>query len=92
MQHEAICEFPSKQFYNGELKADKSLAKRKSPGRRMKEFWPRDPNCPIVFCNVVGEEEENKTHGEIERGQVDSHSKYNRQEAEKVASPSSFRK
>ena len=74
-------------FYEGELKADKTLQKRTPPGRNMEKFWLKGTSCPVVFCNVVGKEEEYKVHKKVDRGRVDPHSKCNFQEAEKVVSP-----
>ena len=90
LQHEAICQFPSDHFYGGRLKADESLSKRRIPGRSMEQFWPQGLKSPIVFCNVVGVEVVG-VEGEVyfdktDKGKVDPHSKYNKQEAEKVVS------
>ena len=85
LQHEAICEFPSVKFYDGCLKADPSLEDRPIPGRSMEQFWPQGENFPIVFCNVVGREEE-ALGSEIDKKKIDPHSKCNKQEAEKVVS------
>ena len=85
LQHEAICQFPSDHFYNGCLKADKSLEDRKTPGRSMEWFWPQGEKLPIVFCNVVGREEES-SGSEIDKRKIDPRSKCNKQEAEKVVS------
>ena len=57
-QHNGICEFPSKQFYDGKLQtADVVKSRNPSPV----EFWPalvrRQINLPIVFCHVEGQEE-----------------------------------
>ena len=86
LQHEAICEFPSCQFYDGDLVADKSLKTRSVPGKSMDQFWPRGKNWPIVFCNVVGEEKETKDYKSMEGARVDSHSKHNHTEADKAVS------
>ena len=51
----------------------------------MEWFWPRGDRLPIVFCNVVGREEES-SGVEIDKKKVDPHSKHNKQEAEKVVS------
>ena len=85
LQHEAICQFPSLYFYDGCLKADKSLEDRKTPGRSMERFWPQGEKLPIVFCNVVGREEE-LSYVETGKEKIDPHSKCNKQEAEKVVS------
>ena len=85
LQHEAICQFPSLYFYDGCLKADKSLKDRPIPGRSMNRFWPQGGRLPIVFCNVVGREEES-SGSEIDKNKIDPHSKCNKKEAEKVVS------
>ena len=85
LQHEAICQFPSLYFYNGCLKADQSLKNRQIPGRSMEQFWPRGERLPIVFCNVVGQEE-GLSGVETGKEKIDPHSKCNKQEAEKVVS------
>ena len=85
LQHEAICQFPSRHFYNGRLKADQSLKKRQMPGRTMDQFWPKGERLPIVFCNVVGREE-GLSGVETDKEKIDVHSKCNKQEAEKVVS------
>ena len=56
-QHEKICEFPSKQFYKGNLKTEKSKAVE-DPA---KEIWPVQ-DSPIVFCHVGDGVEEKLTH------------------------------
>jgi superfamily I DNA and/or RNA helicase len=53
VQHPAICEFPSKQFYDGRLKsADHSS---EWEGGRVINVW-RHKACPLVFCHVEGVE------------------------------------
>ena len=39
-------------------------------------FWPRGPQCPIVFCDIVGKEEKAISHQQ--------ESKCNRIEANKI--------
>ena len=51
----------------------------------MESFWPQGEKLPIVFCNVVGLEEES-SGAEIDKKKIDPHSKHNKQEAEKVVS------
>ena len=51
----------------------------------MEHFWPQGKKLPIVFCNVVGQEEES-SGSEINKEKIDPHSKYNKLEAEKVVS------
>ena len=58
MQHEAICDFPSKHFYDGRLKTALSV---KTRGRGIVNLWPaqqlRGKDWPVVFCHVEGKEE-----------------------------------
>jgi len=57
-QHDGICEFPSRQFYDGKLQTANVV---KSRGPSPVSFWPalvrRNRNLPIVFCHVEGQEE-----------------------------------
>lgn len=53
LQHKAIAEFPSKQFYHGKLevgKAEQSVASRLA-------FWPAGGTRPIAFVHVEGRED-----------------------------------
>ena len=50
MQHPKICEIPSMLFY------DKELETTYSSGNKIVGFWPKGPDCPLVFCDVQGEE------------------------------------
>ena len=56
-QHENICKFPSKQFYNDLLIADDSVKKR-PPVTALRDFWPAESRWPILFCDVVEDEKE----------------------------------
>ena len=64
LQHPDICEFPSQHFYDSKLVTPPSVIDRdreKKLGRRLINFWPSHNDTdyvPLVFCNVVGEEEE----------------------------------
>jgi superfamily I DNA and/or RNA helicase len=70
-----ICYFPSLMFYGGQLK---TKVEAMNPRKRVLEnFWLKLGN-PLVFCNVVGEEET-----EAEESMIGS--KKNRKEAEKTA-------
>ena len=82
LQHPAICEFPSKAFYNGRLKTDPSVMRRQS-GLNLTHFWPKR-DSPIVFCQVEGEEET----GHIGSRGSSSQSKFNMTEAKKIVSNS----
>ena len=51
LQHPAICEFPSNQFYQGKLETMRSISWRGDP----LPIWPRMSH-PIVMCHVEGTE------------------------------------
>ncbi|CAC5356757.1 unnamed protein product [Mytilus coruscus] len=53
--HPKICEFPSKHFYDGELKTHPGVGTSHQP----LQMWPHTINehCPHVFCHVEGDEE-----------------------------------
>ena len=78
IQHKAICEFPSKEFYNGRLNTDPSVSQQFCS---VKRYWPSGPNCPIAFCDVEGKEEDGSSHHKVHQ-----ESKNNRMEAEKIVS------
>ena len=84
LQHPAICKFSSTEFYGNRLITDESISRRHS-GLNLKHFWPRGEEWPIVFCQVEGEEESGHT-GSKRSAKVDSQSKYNPTEAEKIVS------
>ena len=90
LQHSAICEFPSKVFYNGRLKTD-SLVGRRRCDLDLAHFWPRyrGEEWPIVFCQVEGEEETGHI-GSRGNSKVDSKSKFNMTEAKKIVSETAF--
>ena len=81
MQHPAICDFPSHEFYEGRLKTDGSVIRR-GDVLKLKRFWPQGERYPMVFCQVVGEEDD----GYSRRSKVDSQSKFNKTEAERIVS------
>ena len=65
LQHDAICQFPSEEFYGGNLETDESVHE----GYRMflqknrflnSDFWMAGPNRPIMFCDVEGKESTEK--------------------------------
>ncbi|KAL9956680.1 hypothetical protein ACROYT_G038197 [Oculina patagonica] len=62
--HPDICEFPSRHFYQGRLVTPESVINRDRGTRHRRKFihfWPSHTDrdyVPLVFCNVVGEEEE----------------------------------
>jgi superfamily I DNA and/or RNA helicase len=85
MQHEAICEFPSKEFYDGSLETAKSVEERKE-NAELDDFWPEGNAYPIMFVDIVGTEGHDNVgsnHGETKVG---VNSKFNSQEAELVVS------
>ena len=59
------------------------MKKREEP--KLKNVWPV-PTKPIVFCNVVGEEGDNKLWSPGRRKKVMMESKFNSQEAAKAVS------
>ena len=77
-QHEAICEFPSKEFYDEKLKTDSSVAQQ---FYALEGFWPNGPNCPIAFCDVEGKEVDGSSHHKVYQETMS-----NRIEAEKIVS------
>ena len=78
-QHEAICAFPSKEFYNDELKTDQSVVKRRD--RSLEKFWPRGNQLPIMFVDVVGTEGQDMGSNKSET-KVGVESKYNMEEVQ----------
>ena len=73
-----ICDFPSRNFYEGRLQTHESVTERES--RRSFRFChpPDSPNT-AVFCHVVGVE---KANFSLDRGGESSY--YNEEEAEAV--------
>lgn len=83
LQHPMICEFPSEQFYDGELGSHYTLEHRPCPGE-LHSFWPCS-KCPLLFCNLVGRESESHT-GHHKAVRVGLESKYNPTEAQYIVS------
>ena len=53
-QHPEICEFPSKEFYDGRLQTAVDYEGR---GKRLLPIWPRrSEKIPMVFCHIEGAE------------------------------------
>ena len=77
-QHDAICKFPSEQFYDGQLITDQSVSQQFCS---LEGFWPNGPNCPIAFCDVEGKEEDGSIDHKVYR-----ESKRNKIEADKTVS------
>lgn len=93
-QHEAICDFPSKHFYDGRLKTALSVKKRNNPETKLDVFWPgpKKSDCPILFCNIIGKEEDYKA-GCItaeEKMNIGIDLKFNQTEAKKVVRDTLF--
>lgn len=85
-QHEAICKFPSNEFYDEKLETDRSVKERVCRETKLR-FWPgpEGAECPILFVNVVGEEGQSETGRQGEK-KVGIDSKSNLKEAKKVVS------
>ena len=84
LQHEELCKFPSKEFYDGKLTTDASIRYRKNSEAHL-TFWPHGARKPFVFVNVEGVERESHT-GRKGKARVGLESKYNKQEALKIVS------
>jgi len=80
LQHKALCEFPSLEFYDGKLKTDYSVP---TWNARLHDFWPKGGKKPFVFCDVTGREAETHT-GQKGTARVGLESKYNKEEAKKI--------
>ena len=84
IQHDAICNVASEEFYDGELEADSSVKegykKFLKKNSYLKDFWTHDK--PIKFCHIVGEESQIPTSDKA----VALQSKYNPKEAKCVVS------
>ncbi|XP_068761782.1 3'-5' exoribonuclease HELZ2-like isoform X3 [Montipora capricornis] len=85
--HKDICEFPSRQFYEGNLRTAGSVRdremNRQDVSKKVVNFWPNQTGkgyVPLAFCNVVGEEEELVVTTE----EGNERSKSNKKEKEKV--------
>ena len=54
LQHPQICDFPSKQFYGGNLKTARKYISRND----QLDIWPRDEHnvYPHVFVHIDGQE------------------------------------
>ncbi len=82
-QHENISDFPSAEFYGQQLETPPCVKNRVCSQANLYQFWPQGVEFPIVFCNVIGKEEEAMT-GSIEGTAVGVGSKFNNEEATKV--------
>jgi len=83
LQHKALCEFPSWEFYEGKLMTDNEIRHRKNGEAHLFGFWPQGRKRPFVFCDVIGREAETHT-GQKGTARVGLESKYNKEEAKKI--------
>ena len=79
-QHEAICEFPSRAFYDGRLVTPPSVKNR--PPLVPQNIWPGDGLHPMAFCHCTGVEETLS----VRTAEGNEMSKANLQEVEQVVS------
>nr|XP_006816018.1 PREDICTED: helicase with zinc finger domain 2-like [Saccoglossus kowalevskii] len=78
--HNAICEFPNNQFYDGDLETAETVLKRSQLKTTMDGVWPGGKHVPTVFCHSVGKEESLK----VTTDEGSEHSKKNLQEVKDV--------
>ena len=83
IQHNRICEVPSEMYYEGKLEPDESVFRRQELRKSLSSFWPRGSDFPLMFCDVIGKEIDNRASA-VFKGSVDSHSKSNLEEANKT--------
>ena len=84
LQHPALCDFPSQVFYDRQLKTDESVEGRFT-GLDLEDFWPQGERLPMVFCQMEGEEDSGHV-GSGGGANVESKSKFNKDEAKKIVS------
>ena len=63
------------------------MLKRTNPETKLDRFWPgpERSRCPILFCHVVGKEDDHKTGSKTTGGKkIGVDSKFNETEATKV--------
>jgi len=54
LQHKAICDFPSKQFYDGQLRCANNCHRYQLENSDLPaNVWPGGLQNPIVFCDVI---------------------------------------
>ena len=81
LQHKAICEFPSKEFYKDQLQTDDRVRiERERQAGELESIWPGGSRKPFGFCDVIGKESEVPS-GWKETTKVGHESKYNKEEA-----------
>ena len=82
-----LCKFASDEFYGGKLRTSPTVERRYSAKlERLRGFWPNGSKKPLVFCNVVGSEDENSGAGQNGSAPVGVESKRNNKEAKKIVS------
>ena len=84
MQHPSICDFPSRQFYDGNLVAANEVSERRWSGKLPSHIWKRQKTHRCVFIHVEGTED---TSGIDAKGSY-TESRSNQKEAQKVVSES----
>ena len=82
MQHSSICDFPSNQFYDGELEPAEVVKQRRWPGRLPSDVWKLPQTQRYVFIHVEGTED---VSGIDAKGSYEE-SKFNKMEADEVVS------
>ena len=63
------------------------MKKRNNPETKLDRFWPgpERSRCPILFCHVIGKEDNHKTGNKATGGKkIGIDSKFNETEATKV--------
>ena len=69
------------------METDESIKKRNNYETKLDKFWPgpQKSKCPILFCNVIGKEDDKKTGSKAAGGKkIGIDSKFNETEATKV--------
>lgn len=87
-QHKAICEFPSRWFYDGKLQCAVNCNRyQTAPSMLPRRLWRGGQTCPILFCHVEGQEETQY----VMTDEASDNSKSNQKEAEQAVSQCFFR-
>ena len=87
LQLPCLCEFPSREFYDGKLKTSRGVVRRYSNETyHLRNFWPNN-DMQFIFCNVVGKEEDHYNTGRDRATAFGIESKINNEEAKKIVSP-----
>ena len=86
LQLPCLCEFPSREFYDGKLKTSRGVVRRYSNETyHLRNFWPNN-DMQFIFCNVVGKEEDHYNTGRDGATAFGIESKINNEEAKKIVS------